>query len=88
MNSTEMLEKIESLAAQGIKNLTINSIGKDGAKYSAHLIVMATKPINGSMSIWRNGQHFIDKSLKDVFPAYSQGMLDISDVLIGDRRTV
>jgi hypothetical protein len=86
MNSNEMIEKIEILAASGKKSLTINSIGKDGAKYSAHLIVMATDPVNGSLSIWRDGQHFIDKSLKDVLPVYTQGMLDISDVLVGDRR--
>jgi hypothetical protein len=86
MNSTEMLEKIESLATQGHKSLTINSTGKDGCKYSAHLIVMATSPINGSMSIFRDGQHFMDKSFKDVFPVYVHGMLDISGVLTGDRR--
>jgi hypothetical protein len=86
MNSTEMLEKIEALAAQGRKSLTINSTGKDGCKYSAHLIVMATNPVNGSMSILRDGKHFMDKSFKDVFPAYTQGMSDISAVLTGDRR--
>ena len=86
MNASEMMAKIETLVAAGSKNITINSDGKDGCKYSGHLIVMATNPINGSMSMWRDGQHFFDKSFKEIFPVYDNGMSDISDVLVGDRR--
>jgi hypothetical protein len=49
-------------------------------------LVMATNPVNGSMSIFKNNEHFIDKSFKDVLPVYAQGMSDISAVLVGDRR--
>jgi hypothetical protein len=86
MNASEMMTKIESLVTAGNKSLTINSVGKDGCKYSGHLIVMTTTPINGSMSMWRDGQHFFDKSFKEIYPVYVSGMSDISDVLTGDRR--
>jgi len=80
-----MVAKIEGLARAGKKSVTINSTGKDGAKYSAHLIIMATDPINGTMSIFKNGQAFLEKSFIDVLPVYEQAMENI-EVLSGDRR--
>lgn len=85
MNSNEMIKKIETLAAEGKKSLTINSDGKDGHKYSAHLIVMSTNPVNGSISVWRDGQAFLENSFKSVLPVY-QSAMDNINVLVGDRR--
>jgi len=85
MNPNEMIKKIEALAAEGKKSLTIKSDGKDGHKYSAHLFVMTTNPVNGSIIILRDGQAFLEKSFSSVLPVY-QSAMDNINVLVGDRR--
>ena len=62
-----MIKEIERLVANGKKSLTINSIGRDDSRYSAHLIVMATDPINGTLSVFKDGKYFMDKSFKDFY---------------------